>query len=356
MDDGHYLVTDRCKGTDKVAPYNHIDVLVGHNIKFDLHYLSKHWDVKEWMKKGGMIWDTMVAEYVLSGMSKNNKTKGVLSLDALAEEYGLPLKDDNIKEYFAAGMGADEIPEEEILPYLQNDVEVTASIFKSQADEAIRSGMMPLLINMMEATLATWLMEAEGAVVNRTTIHEYKEQLTLEREVAYNEATRQMEEMSGLTWLSPTSDKHLSTLLFGGKLKHKEPVVIIDKDGEPARYKSGKKKGELKTRMENVEYTLPRILNPSVCEAESNTNGYSVTDAVLSKIQVTHVTPMKLLATAIKEIRRIDKEMSTYVDGYLNRIWHDGKLHPEYQTCMTDTGRLSCTNPNLQNIKSRDND
>ena len=67
-------------------------VLVGHNVKFDLHYLLQDelWALNEWPHI--YVWDTMLAEYLLSG-----QTQMFPSLDYCSKKYGGTLKDDKIK-------------------------------------------------------------------------------------------------------------------------------------------------------------------------------------------------------------------------------------------------------------------
>ncbi len=73
--------------------------------------------------------------------------------------------------------------------------------------------------------------------------------------------------------------------------------------------------------------------------------GYSTSAEVLEKIADQHViVPMVL------EYRMLKKLSGTYVDGMLPLIGSDGKIHAHFQQTVTTTGRLSCTEPNLQNI------
>ena len=56
----------------------------------------------------------------------------------------------------------------------------------------------------------------------------------------------------------------------------------------------------------------------------------------------------------ILEYRKYAKQISTYIDGLIPFIGEDGKLHPTFNQALTTTGRLSCSEPNLQNISTRD--
>ena len=78
--------------------------------------------------------------------------------------------------------------------------------------------------------------------------------------------------------------------------------------------------------------------------------GYSVSEDVLSTLENEHpIIPL------ILEYRHYAKLQSTYVVG-LQPLVVRGKIHTEYNQCITMTGRLSSTNPNLQNIPARSED
>src|SRR5690606_17396430 len=76
--------------------------------------------------------------------------------------------------------------------------------------------------------------------------------------------------------------------------------------------------------------------------------GYSTAADVLEKLRGRHE-----IIDQILEYRQLGKLQSTYIEGLLKEIHADGKIHTYYQQALTQTGRLSSTNPNLQNIPVR---
>ncbi|MBR2546972.1 MAG: DNA polymerase I [Eubacterium sp.] len=76
--------------------------------------------------------------------------------------------------------------------------------------------------------------------------------------------------------------------------------------------------------------------------------GYSTSADILEKIQDKHP-----IIALILQYRTITKLYSTYVEGLKPLIGNDGKIHCHYQQTVAATGRLSCTEPNLQNIPVR---
>lgn len=81
---------------------------------------------------------------------------------------------------------------------------------------------------------------------------------------------------------------------------------------------------------------------------KKNTNGYSTSMEVLTKLRGKH-----LIIDKIIEYRAITKLYTTYVEGLLATIMSDGKIHTIYTQTLTRTGRLSSIEPNLQNIPIR---
>ena len=76
--------------------------------------------------------------------------------------------------------------------------------------------------------------------------------------------------------------------------------------------------------------------------------GYSTNAEVLEKLRSKHD-----IIPAIMDYRMLTKLKSTYADGLLKQIAEDGRIHTTFQNLVTATGRLSSTEPNLQNIPVR---
>lgn len=79
--------------------------------------------------------------------------------------------------------------------------------------------------------------------------------------------------------------------------------------------------------------------------------GYSTSVDVLEKLKPIHPIVGKVL-----DYRAITKLYSTYIVGLQDQIFMDGKIHTMYNQALTQTGRLSSTDPNLQNIPVRSDD
>ena len=89
---------------------------MGHNIGFDLLYLLR--DYPEWREwaKTGLIWDTMIVDYLLSG-----QTRKFTPLDTASAAVGGTVKDSAIKDYWDNDVDTEDIPREQLLEYLKAD-------------------------------------------------------------------------------------------------------------------------------------------------------------------------------------------------------------------------------------------
>lgn len=126
-------------------------------------------------------------------------------------------------------------------------------------------------------------------------------------------------------------------LEIGEQYRHKLEQVsseIYDLAGEKFNIASPKQVGEL-------------LFNK--LKINSPTKKLSTSVDVLKKIAHEHEIVEKIL-----EHRKYAKLLSTYVDGLVTHIHDDGKLHPLFNQALTQTGRLSSSEPNIQNISIRD--
>lgn len=83
-------------------------------------------------------------------------------------------------------------------------------------------------------------------------------------------------------------------------------------------------------------------------KSKKGKNGYSTAADVLEKLKDKHP-----IISCILEYRLLTKLYTTYIEGLLNYIYEDGKIHTIYTQTLTRTGRLSSIEPNLQNIPIR---
>ena len=310
-------------------------VICGHNLAFDLMYLYKTNKVLRDELQNKLIWDTQLAEYILSAQ----QTKWS-SLDELSIQYGLPVKDDKIKKYFEKGLGSDKIPSAELIPYLEQDVINTAKIAKYQYERAVEAKQLTLIKTQMEALHATTEMQFNGLHIDKTRLDEY----TVEVVNKFVEVKLDLQELAEAHAIEDiNSPKQWSQFFFGGvkKVKVREEVGV---------YKNGNTKYKLVEKKVKIEPFIRYVPDPDKVSAK--TGQVSVDDTVLNDM-LKHTFDPKAIAiiNGLLKYRELSKQLSTYVQGLSKHIIGDF-IHGKLNHTATVTGRLSSTNPNLQNISN----
>ena len=112
--------------------------------------------------------------------------------------------------------------------------------------------------------------------------------------------------------------------------------LIFSYSQEPFNINSTKQLGEL---------LFDKLQLPVIKKTKT---GYSTNADVLEKLKGKHP-----IIPAIMDYRMLSKLKSTYADGLMKVIGEDGRIHTTFQNLVTATGRLSSTDPNLQNIPVR---
>ena len=267
---------------------------VGQNIKFDILALRKYG-----VRVKGPLFDTMIAHYLLNPELRHG-------MDYLAETYlkykTVPIEDlIGPKGKKQASMRT--VPVEQIKEYAAEDADVTlrlkhyfAPLLKQEDVESLFFEMeMPLIYVLAE-------MEATGVKLDTEALKQSSEVLS-QQLIALEQS---IYELAGQTF-NINSTKQVGEILFD-KLKLDEKAK------------------------------------------KTKTGGYSTSEEVLEKIRGKHPIVGKLL-----EYRGIKKLLSTYIDALPALIHPEtGKIHTSFNQAVTATGRLSSTNPNLQNIPVRD--
>jgi DNA polymerase I len=214
-----------------LAPYLGGKLVVGHNIKYDLHHaLNDSTNLALWqdyVAQGGLVWDTQLAEYLLEGMTEENH---YLSLDEVAVRYGGDVKVDEVKALWEAGVDTPDIEPALLLRYLlggpdeqgifrEGDIGNTQKVFLAQLKRARECGQLPSILLNMGALCCTIEMERNGMFVEnmlaRDQARELSEQIGL--------AAAALQEFIPkdcpfpFKWSSPVQK---SALIFGGSVKY----------------------------------------------------------------------------------------------------------------------------------------
>ena len=205
------------------------------------------------------LWDTQLAEYILTG-----QVKQYANLDGLSEKYGGTLKDDQCKDFCDEGVMTEDIPNEIIIPYLKNDVLNTEIVFKAQYQKAKELGMLELIKVQMTALKATTEMEWNGMHFDKEIAKKYAIELgDLKYEAAsvcdMEAQTLFPHEFWENRW-NMGSTAHVATALFGGEYKYKAQRPILDEDGNTTAYKSGVRSEEHTSELQSHHDLVCRLL------------------------------------------------------------------------------------------------
>lgn len=315
-------------------------LLVGHHIKFDLLYLLRSEVFKDTVWPKVRLWDTSIAEYLLTGQEHLYP-----SLDACAIKYGGTVKDSRIKELWESGVQTEDIDSDMLSEYLEGDLNNTDLVFQKQFLEMKDNGMLPLMWTQMGALKATIEMEHNGMYVDIGVLRQKKNVSTIRVEALRIYLLRELENIQPALCTIPfdvetalNSPTFLAKVLYGKPYEYTKQVA----DGS---YKTGKKKG------------LPKFKNVTETvvfkELVSDAYGQKTDEQTLTRIskEVKDTSTVNFIKTLL-DYRGAKKELSTYIDGIQELIFPDHCIHGSLNHTATGTGRLSSTNPNLQNISN----
>jgi DNA polymerase I len=261
---------------------------IGQNIKYEILVLANH-DIE--LK--GIFFDTMIASYLL------NPSKANHNLGAIALEY-LNHKMIDISDLIGKGKNQttmDKVDIERVCKYCCEDSDVTFRL-KEILEKELRQKDLFSLFEDVEMPLVEVLSKIELAGVSIDV--DYLSEMSGHMQKKLEKLTRDIYEIAGCEF-NINSPKQLQEVLF-------------------------------------VKLKLPPV--------KKTKTGMSTDEEVLEKLALKHSLPKALL-----EYRELAKLKSTYLDALPKLINpNTGRLHASFNQTVTSTGRLSSSEPNLQNI------
>lgn len=264
---------------------------IGHHLKYDAHILQNHG-----IELQGWYFDTMLASYVVNSVATRHGMDDVarLYLSHLTTTYEQ-----------VAGKGVkqktfNQIEIETAAHYAAEDAHVTYRLYEVLSEKLKASPELDSILHKIEMPVARVLthMEENGIELDL----KFLDQLSVEFSNTIQNLEQQVIELAGEPF-NVSSPKQVGEILF-----------------EKLGIKGGKK---------------------------TSTGQYSTSESILEKID----HPISAL---ILEYRGLSKLKSTYTDGLQKQANNDSaRVHTSYHQALTATGRLSSTDPNLQNIPIR---
>ena len=266
---------------------------IGQNLKYDISVLASHG-----IRVAGPLEDTMLESYVLDSTATRH------DMDSLALKY---LGEKTVSFEEIAGKGAkqltfNQIALEQAAPYACEDVDITLRLHGELRPRLAATGRLAEVLEEIELPLVPVLsrMERTGVALDPERLHAQSREL----EGRIRELEARAHELAGREF-NLGSPKQLGQILFE---EQKIPVIKKTPKGAP-----------------------------------------STAEAVLEELALDYPLPK-----VIMEHRGLAKLKSTYTDK-LPRLVNKGtgRLHTSYHQAVTATGRLSSSDPNLQNIPIR---
>lgn len=317
------------------AAINNSEILVGFNIKFDLHWIRRYG--LDFSRK--RIWDCQLVHFILSG-----QTHTYPSLNDVAMHYGLGTKLDVVSEqYWKNGIDTPDIPRDTLEEYLTGDLELTLQVYMKQLEELKDRPLLSRLVSLHNQDLLVLEdMEYNGLLYNSKLSEEYANEL----DAQVIEYDRALYHYHNCDSFNPNSGDHLSCLLYGGNIKLSRKV--------PAGFfKTGDRKGQVKEKWEDYVVTLPRLFTPPRGSELAKEGYYSTDEYTLKSLKSRNKDSLEAIGTLLKRAD-LEKRVSTYYRGLLKLAtqlnWKENKIHGQLNQCVARTGRLSSSKPNLQNF------
>jgi DNA polymerase I len=266
---------------------------LGHQLKFDTHILANHG-----VELKGQRYDSMLESYVLDSVATNHE------IESAAAKY-LGIK--TIRYEDVAGRGAKQLPFNQVevdraAEYAAEDADVTLRLHQAMWPRLEAVPRLKALYETIEQPLVPVLyrMERAGVLVDRNLLRAQSSELAARME----ELKTQAHSAAGGAF-NLDSPKQLQEILFG---KLGLPAMRKTPTGQP-----------------------------------------STAEDVLEELAVSYELPKLIL-----EYRGVAKLKSTYTDKLPEQVdERTGRIHTSYQQGVAATGRLSSSDPNLQNIPIR---
>lgn len=321
--------------------------LIGQNIKFDLHVLARigiHPTTTD-------IWDTMILSWLCdentpNGLKENSAMK--LGLDQthftevtdtvpneVKKEFGLKASNKATYDLVLIDDGA---------PYALDDSYLTWELYLGYINLVDQEKMTKIYVRSYQPFLqCLFKMEERGVTVDTNRLAE----MSVEIDKDMEDLEYRMFELAGVEF-NPNSSQHLAELFFG----YIKPDPV-DKKGNPKRDNKGNLvKAKVNWNIVEASFNF-RVSNTTDAGAPStsaDTFWYISQMTFKNKHKQRGVEVAKLLT----EYKKLSKLRSAFIDGLKTQVYDDGKAHPSFNIIGTDSGRISCSEPNLQQLPKAD--
>lgn len=378
------------------------DVFVAHNAKFDM----------EWLLECGFtlpksIYCTMIGEYIFA---RGQTTIGVGLKDTAERRDVTRKKSDLVDELFKSGVGFEAMPLDTVLEYAESDVLGCAEIYLGQLVDLLKpenAGLRPTFVLMNEMLEFLVEVQSNGIMIDLEALAEVEREFQTEKDTIEKRLYEIVETVMGDKPFNLSSNDDLSTIIYSRRVISKpihkmEFNLGTDSRGKPLR-PPRMSKAEFSRAVRNTTQVVQKTVaeccwecagrgtfykkkvngepwkKPSKCptcggegaiyKPTGQTGGLKLVpegpaDAAIGGFKTDKTTLKRLILQAeikkrdiaveflskISRLNAISSYLSTFVEGIKTWTRHNGLLHPNFNQCITATGRLSSSMPNFQNL------
>ena len=370
--------------------------IVAHNAKFDL----------AWLREVGVecdnkVIDTMISEYVL-----NKGIRGKLSLDALSKKYNVIRKENLLGNALSVGLNYSDMSEEDQRKYLCYDVMSTAEVFEKQQKifrKSANKSLIPIRDLMCQFCSVLTDIERSGMAIDLNVLTQVDKEYEREQAQLNSYLNQKVRSLMGDLEVNLSSPEQLSQVIYSCKLVDKKSWkslmnIGVDHRGKPlprptmdlnsfreavsSCFKRSKKVrsakcpscnglgGYFKVKKDGTNFK--KQTKCEVCAGKgtiyidledrgglnlpprlslASAGGFKTDKNTLNMLldEVTEPRAKKFIESIVR-LSAIETYRSAFIEGIRKGIKSDGLLHANFNQCITATGRLSSSSPNLQNM------
>lgn len=343
--------------------------IIGHNLKFDMHTMAR---VGITIRTKD-VFDTMIASWLCDENSPNGlkeNSKEYLGIDQTHFKEVTENISADIKKQF--GLKAnnkatfDMVLIDDGAPYALDDAFYTWELYLGFLEKLEEEKMDKVFFKVYAPFIHTlFKMEEQGVVVDVDRLDEMEHDIDADVE----DLKYQMFDIAGVEF-NPSSNAQLAELLFGYQAESKEvnlakqPKIVqrmFDEGDEEALNARGLYTAQIENSRRVGLFKMTG--NPALQKASFKFKAISTTgtgapqtnaDVFWKLSHLEFKTKRKKegveLCKLLLDYKKLDKLKSAFITGLKEQLYDDGKAHPSFNIIGTDSGRLSCSNPNLQQL------
>lgn len=342
--------------------------IIGHNLKFDMHVMARVGIVIRTKD----LFDTMIASWLCNENTPNGLKENSREYLGVEQTHFKEVTDQipaDVKKEFGLKANSkatfDMVLIDDGAPYALDDAFFTWELYLGFLIMLEEENMEKIFFKVYAPFLHTlFKMEETGVVVDTVKLDEMERDIDADVE----ELKYQMFDIAGVEF-NPSSNAQLAELLFGYVADSKEINLskqpkIVQKMFKEGDEEALAERGLCIKEVDSRRVGLFKITGtPALQKASFKFRAVSTTPSgapqtnadvfwQISKLEFK--TKRKKegveLCKLLLEYKKLDKLKSAFITGLKDQLYDDGKAHPSFNIIGTDSGRLSCSNPNLQQL------